>query len=216
MTHKGIIIILICLFLAAEMACESPKKDNIQTQPSTKVEKKPENAPPSPKKEYKVGDVVDTYNNVPVYYNGRILNVTERHVAPDGYNIGLKYQCVEFVKRYYYEAYKHKMPDTYGDAKDFFDPKIPDGGLNPKRNLLQFKNYGKYQPLPNDIIVWKGNKSNPYGHVAIVSDTNKYTIEIVQQNPGPNAPSRVELPIVRYEGKWKVCVLDVVGWLRRK
>lgn len=206
----------------AEMACEPAKKDSIQTPASTKVEKKTENSPPVPQKEYKeykeykVGDVVDRYNNVPIYYNGQILNVTERNVAPDGYNIGLKYQCVEFVKRYYYEAYKHKMPDSYGDAKDFFDPKIADGALNPKRNLLQFKNYGKYQPLPNDIIVWKGNKSNPYGHVAIVSDTNKYTIEIVQQNPGPNAPSRVELPIVCYEGKWKVCVLDVVGWLRRK
>lgn len=213
MKYKGIIFILISLC----SACSS-KNDTAEKTVSLAVDSviSEQNPPaPSPKKEYKIGDIVDTFNGVPIYYNGSILNVTERNVAADGYNLGLKYQCVEFVKRYYYQAFKHKMPDSYGDAKDFFDKKIPDGGLNPKRNLLQFKNFGKYQPLPNDIIVWKGNQFNPYGHVAIVSDTHQYSIEIVQQNPGPGAPARAELPLVYYEGKWKVCALDVMGWLRK-
>lgn len=213
MKYKGIIIIAISLFWEMQMACTTPKsKQTTNNQPQTTNSQKPT---AKSQKEYKIGDVVDTFNGVPVYYNGSILNVTARNLAADGYNLGLKYQCVEYVKRYYYEVFKHKMPNTYGDAKDFFDKKIPDGNLNPKRNLLQFKNFGKYQPLPNDIIVWKGNKWNPYGHVAIVSDTNKYSIEIVQQNPGPGEPSRVDLPIVYYEGKWKVCVPGVLGWLRK-
>ncbi|MGN2920302.1 hypothetical protein ACTFQ5_16360 [Aliivibrio fischeri] len=67
-------------------------------------------------------------------------HVLERNVAADGYNLGLKYQCVEFVKRYYYEYFNHKMPDTYGHAKDFFNPDLPDGNLNKQRNLIQYKN----------------------------------------------------------------------------
>src|SRR5690606_23830292 len=68
-----------------------------------------------------VGKPVDSLNGVVVYYNGAVGHVLERNVAADGYNIGLKYQCVEFVKRYYYEHLQHKMPDSYGHAKDFFD-----------------------------------------------------------------------------------------------
>lgn len=49
---------------------------------------------------YKVGQVIDRLDNVAVYYNGGVRHVASRHVV-DGYNVGLKYQCVEFVKRYY-------------------------------------------------------------------------------------------------------------------
>ncbi len=163
-----------------------------------------------------IGDPLDTLDGVLVYYNGSVSHVLERNVAKDGYNLGLKYQCVEFVKRYYYEHFNHKMPDAYGDAKDFLDKDIPDGGFNEKRGLLQFKNPSKYKPEPDDILVWKGNKNNPFGHIAIISDTNRYVIEIVQQNPGPSVPSREELPYVLYKGKWKILTLDVIGWLRLK
>ncbi|OCG61857.1 hypothetical protein [Gilliamella sp. GillExp13] len=62
-----------------------------------------------------------------VYYNGSINNVRGRNIAKDGYNLGLKYQCVEFIKRYYYQRFNHKMPNSYGHAKEFFDPSIVDG-----------------------------------------------------------------------------------------
>ncbi|SUD83261.1 Uncharacterised protein [Stutzerimonas stutzeri] len=52
------------------------------------------------------------------------------NLSKDGYNLGLRYQCVEFVKRYYFERHGHRMPDTYGHAKSFFDPSLGDGALN--------------------------------------------------------------------------------------
>ena len=58
-----------------------------------------------------VGTIIDSYNGVNIYYNGNnFKNVLGRNVSEDGYNLGLKYQCVEFVKRYYYKRYGHKMP----------------------------------------------------------------------------------------------------------
>lgn len=73
---------------------------------------------------FEVGQKLDSLNGVYVYYNGGVNNITERNKTADGYNLGLKYQCVEFVKRYYYERFNHKMPDAYGHAKDFFDQTI--------------------------------------------------------------------------------------------
>ena len=69
---------------------------------------------------YEIGQPIDSLNQVIVYYNGGVNHVEERNTK-DGYNLGLKYQCVEFVKRYYYEYLNHKMPDSYGHAYSFFD-----------------------------------------------------------------------------------------------
>ena len=43
------------------------------------------------------GQKIDSLNGVYVYYNGGVDNVTDRNTTADGYNLGLKYQCVEFV-----------------------------------------------------------------------------------------------------------------------
>ena len=51
---------------------------------------------------YKPGDPIDNLNGVTVYFNGHSWNILGKNFAPDGYYLGLKYQCVEFVKRYYY------------------------------------------------------------------------------------------------------------------
>ncbi|HEY7543741.1 MAG TPA: CHAP domain-containing protein, partial [Blastocatellia bacterium] len=85
------------------------------------------------KSELAVGRKVDELNGVAVFYNGSVDNVSGRNIARDGYNIGLKYQCVEFVKRYYYEHLGHRMPDPYGHAKDFFDETLGDGEWNSHR-----------------------------------------------------------------------------------
>ena len=78
---------------------------------------------------------IDSLHGVYVYYNGKTQNVSGRNVVND-YNLGLKYQCVEFVKRYYFDYLNHKMPDSYGHAKGFFNKNIADGRLNKQRNLI--------------------------------------------------------------------------------
>ena len=170
----------------------------------------------TPGNNFEIGDKVDSLNNVYVYYNGRIGHTGDRNVSEDGYNIGLTYQCVEFVKRYYYEYYDHKMPDPYGNAKDFFDSAIADGKLNGKRNLMQFTNPSKSKPKTGDLIIFDGHAGNAYGHVAIISKVDDDEIEIIQQNPGPSGPSRAKFSLSRDEGKFKVGHERALGWLRMK
>lgn len=165
---------------------------------------------------YKVGQVIDSFNGVKVYYNGEVSNTSGRNLAADNYNIGLKYQCVEFVKRYYYEHLNHRMPDSYGHAKDFFDKSIEDGNRNPKRDLIQYTNPGKSKPQVNDLVVFSATLFNQYGHVAIISKVSDTEIEIVQQNPGKYGTSRKVIALAGHKGKWQIDNDRIVGWLRKE
>ncbi len=165
---------------------------------------------------FEVGQAVDSLNHVTVFYNGGVGNVEERNLAPDGYNLGLKYQCVEFVKRYYYEHLNFKMPDSYGHAKSFFDYEVEDGELNERRGLLQFSNPSSTKPAVSDLVVFKPSLWNRYGHVAIVSAVSGTEVEIIQQNPGPFGTSRERFPLLNANAKWKVEAVNLIGWLRKE
>jgi surface antigen len=167
---------------------------------------------PNPK--FEVGQALDSLNGVKVYYNGGVSHTGKRNVSEDGYNIGLTYQCVEFVKRYYYEYYHHKMPDSYGNAKDFYDNSVKDGFISTKRGLVQYTNPSESKPAIGDLVVFDGTIGNPYGHVAIISDVKARYIEIIQQNPGPFASSRVILGLDSNLTGFKILESKLLGWLR--
>lgn len=162
---------------------------------------------------HKIGDPVDSLHGVVVYYNGSVSHTAGRHLAPDGYNLGLKYQCVEFAKRYYYQRFNHRMLDTYGHAVSFFNPSVSDGKLNKARNLTQFTNGSKSKPHAEDLVVWKGNTWNPYGHIAVICKVENDQAEIIQQNPGPMAPSRIRIKLIQESGLWKLQDEELLGWL---
>lgn len=164
---------------------------------------------------YEIGQRVDDLNGVPVFYNGAVAHSAGRNLSPDGYNLGIRYQCVEFVKRYYYEYLNHAMPDSYGHAKHFLDPSVPDGARNPSRNLLQFVNGSTWKPCPDDLLVWGPSPLNQYGHVAIVSDVTSSDVEIIQQNPGPFGATRKRLSLVQEGGRWHFENQRILGWLRK-
>ena len=126
---------------------------------------------------HNVGDVLDSFNNVSVYYNGAVSNIEERNTTEDGYNLGLKYQCVEFVKRYYWEHLDHKMPNSFGHAKDFYNPQVKDGQINKDRNLRQFINLSKSKPQIYDLVIYDGTSFNKFGHVSIISAVSSNTVE---------------------------------------
>lgn len=185
----GILILLISVFFASKKINLNPK--------------------------YEVGQKIDDLNGVAVYYNGGVDNVSGRKLTEDGYNLGLKYQCVEFVKRYYYEKLNHKMPDSYGNAKDFFVPNLKDGQKNEQRNLIQYTNPSKSKPKANDLIIYSGTILNKYGHVSIISKVNEQEIEIIQQNPGPYGSSREKYNLINEDGKWLIDNNRILGWLRK-
>lgn len=161
----------------------------------------------------KVGDAIDVLDGVAVYYNGSMTNVAGRNITKDGYNLGLKWQCVEFVKRYYYEIYNHKMPDTYGHAKDFFDKSLPDVAFNYTRGLMQYKNVRHEKPRKGDILIYDAYKNNPYGHIGIIAEVTDSHVILIQQNV--KKKTRQKLKLVEYNGIYTIADFDVLGWLRK-
>jgi len=160
-----------------------------------------------------VNTVIDEFDGVKIYDNGGMRSTHGRHLSIDGYNLGLKWQCVEFVKRYYYQVFDHRMPDTYGHAKDFFDSNLRNG-RNTSRGLNQYVNGNIRAPEVKSILVFDGNDQNPYGHIGIISSVNKNNIIIAQQNWGKQ--TRMSLPLRKVNNKYRIDHDDVLGWLSRE
>jgi surface antigen len=160
----------------------------------------------------KVGTVLDSYRGVPVYDNGLLFfHSYGKNYDKDGYYFGQKWQCVEFIKRFYYEAEHHKMPDVMGNAKSFFDEKLSDGALNQRRGLVQYQNGSTNKPLPDDLIVFTDTH---FGHVAIVTTVSENSLEVIQQNilSGP----RRTFSLISSNGHYFVTSPRVpAGWLRK-
>ena len=162
----------------------------------------------------KFGDELDSINGISVYYNGtNIANVNGRNTTADGYNYGLKWQCVEFTKRYYHQHLGHKMPNTYGHAKDFFDKNLGDVAYNPNRGLMQYKNVRYEKPQVNDILIYDAYPGNPFGHIGIIAEVGQDYIVMIQQNVGTKTRQRLKL--AEYNGLYTVADFDVLGWLRK-
>ncbi len=159
--------------------------------------------------------IIDSHYGVPVYHNGSLGSVYGRNITPDGYNLGLKYQCVEFVKRFYYEYYNHKMKQSYGHAKEFFDWSVGDGEFNDKRGLNQYKNGSAYPPKENAIIVFRPDRNNSFGHVGIISSIKSGKVQMISQNNGHAQKPRSTFPLVFENGKYRIDHDHVIGWLSR-
>lgn len=166
----------------------------------------------TPVKEHSPVKIIDSYKSVPVYYNNLDRTDDNRETfSSDGYYYGLRWQCVEYVKRFYYVAKQHRMPNVFGDAKDFFDPSVPQGGLNKERGLVQYKNGGKEKPHPDDILVFT---NAPYGHVAIVTKVTPDAVEVIQQNRKNSR--QVFALTVKNQHYFIGTSSKPVGWLRKK
>ncbi len=160
----------------------------------------------------KVGTKLDGYRGVPVHDNGLLFFRSHgRHYSADGYYYGQKWQCVEYIKRFYHQAKGHKMPEVMGHAKDFFDDNLPDGATNSRRGLVQYRNGSTEHPRMDDLLVFTDTK---YGHVGIVTDAGDSSIEIIQQNILGH--TRQRLSIVLSNGHYFVTSpRKPAGWLRK-
>ncbi len=156
------------------------------------------------------GTKIDEYKGVAVYSNGSdYMSSHGLNYSKDGYYYGYKWQCVEFVKRFYYEKYKYKMPDGAGNAKYFFNPMLQQGELNKQRGLVQFQNGGDIKPAADDLLVFtKGS----YGHVAIICDVGDDWVEVIQQN---SEVPRERFKLVVKDGRYTIRGdKEPAGWLR--
>ena len=163
-------------------------------------------------KAQQIGAVADNYNGVPIYVNGHdYVQSHGKSFAADGYYLGQKWQCVEFVKRYFYTKFSFKFPVWGGNANEFMNFVYNQGELNKERNCYQYYNGDNEKPQVDDILVFSTSR---YGHVCIVSKVEGNTIEVVQQNI--EGKPRVTYTLTEKNGKYFIANGDVapIGFLR--
>lgn len=160
-----------------------------------------------------VGRSLDSYRNIQVYDNGLLyFRAYGRHFSSDGYYYGQKWQCVEFIKRFYFDSIGHRMPDVMGHAKDFFDPLLSHRGYNAQRDMVQFLNGGDEPPAPDDLLVFRDTE---YGHVAIVVSVDADRVHVIQQNI--IGRPRQTFTLRRMNGAYSIISSrSPAGWLRVK
>ncbi|MDW8350187.1 MAG: CHAP domain-containing protein [Verrucomicrobiae bacterium] len=150
-----------------------------------------------------------------VYDNGEdYVRSWGRHYAWCGYYYGQKWQCVEFVKRFFYQAKGHRMPEVMGHAIDFWDEEVEDGGMNEARGLRQYRNGGAVAPAADDLLVVAWTR---YGHVAVISEVNRGAgyVEVVQQNVRGRTRERWAYRVEAGQ-HWVGEEGEVVGWMRKE
>jgi probable HAF family extracellular repeat protein len=104
--------------------------------------------------------------------NGQAYPTVPNTDNAEDYNSGFKWQCVEFVNRYYYQIYGTSV--SGGNANVYYQNAAAKG-------LIAYPNRGSVPPQIGDIIVSEGNINN-VGHVAIVWDVSPNNIHLVEQN----------------------------------
>jgi surface antigen len=216
---KPLVVVLIIILISAAVYVKDAKhKDILNVEDNTSIGLESVDVLENKQVKKKaikpvLGEKVDSYKGVAVFNNGEeYVKSYGKNYSSDGYYYGHKWQCVEFIKRFYYEVKKHRMPNVYGNAKDFFDVKTPHGALNKARGLIQYINGGNVKPESDDIIVFNDTK---YGHVAIVTEVGKDYIEVIQQNV--YGVSREKYVMKVSNGKYTIGIKrKPAGWLRLK
>jgi CHAP domain len=165
------------------------------------------------------GQVLGEANGVKAYFNaGDGGNQGRNQLIKNGkveYDYGLKWQCVEFIRRYLYDVKGYAFTER-GHAKEYFNAGVEDGGSH--RGLTQYDNDltngSQAKPQVHDLIVMSYSDT---GHVAIVVDVADDYVTIAQQNVGTQFTDTLKLSSVGSgkDKRWKLQEPRVYGWLRK-
>jgi hypothetical protein len=159
-----------------------------------------------------LGYKLDSYKGVPIFYNGIFMFLGYgKHYSPNGYYFGPKWQCVEFIKRFYYQYYRHEMSNTMGRAIHYFNSELADGSLNSERNMIQYRNGSNVLPKEDDLLVFSN-----FSHVALISKVYKDKVEIIQQNQFLRSRKFLKMEIRNNQYFLGDGKDTVAGWLRMK
>jgi len=155
------------------------------------------------------GTTSATLNGVPARVNCPIGGTSTAfgYNYETGVNTGYKWQCVEYVNRYYYLVYQMNLLPTaiYGNASNYYNY-----NNHTSLGLVKYANGGSMPPQAGDMIV---STSQTYGHIAIVKSVTSTTVVIVDQNLSINSErtlTRSGNTVGGFNSSY-----PIAGWVRR-
>lgn len=116
------------------------------------------------------GTKVGSFNSVSAYSNGNTCYVSSSYNYYNGYNTGLKWQCVEYADRYFKQKFNRQIRG--GNANTYYSNASAKG-------LNRAANGSTNHPQVGNILTSAGGS---YGHVAIVKEVGSNYVKVIQQN----------------------------------
>lgn len=152
------------------------------------------------------GDVVGSFNGITAYSNG-----STNYASWVYSTVGMKWQCVEYVNRYYYQKLAHKNLIMTGNANSYY-------GTAASKDLNAYPNGGGTAPAVGDMLVSNGGA---FGHIAIIREVGANYVKVIQQNwANAAADNSVQINMNVVNGTYQMAGFSanypVQGWLRRK
>lgn len=149
------------------------------------------------------GSIYGYIGNTAVYSNGPTYG-SSSYNSVEGYSTGLRYQCVELCRRFYFQYYGKKM-GADANAKDFFSKCS-------SWNMTAFANGGVMAPKPGDILCYNEKAGGGMGHVEPIVEVGPDYVIVVRQNVYPSTHVGQ-----RYSRQGNtINVANLQGWIRNK
>ncbi|RJR20021.1 MAG: CHAP domain-containing protein [Nitrospiraceae bacterium] len=156
------------------------------------------------------GTDLGDFNGVTAYSNGSTSYYSGQQNYYNGSYTGIKWQCVEYVRRYYLSWYGINLYNGSGMNANEFYSRASEMGLD------SYPNGGTTAPQVGDILVSNGGS---YGHVAIVRSVSGNQVCTIQQNfSNDSGDVNRCLALTESNGSFSVSgssgSYPVQGWLR--
>lgn len=153
------------------------------------------------------GTYLGQFNTVAAYSNGSVGYYSGQRNSVNGVDTGVKWQCVEFVRRYFYIMFG--ISPNGGNALDWY-PNAASLGLD------RYQNGGTTPPQVGDILCKGYTSGTPYGHVAIIKRIENNRVYTAQQNMSEDSTDLDKwLPLTVSNGTYYVGDSSIQGWLRK-
>ncbi|MBX7044621.1 MAG: T9SS type A sorting domain-containing protein [Ignavibacteria bacterium] len=157
------------------------------------------------------GTPLGEYNGVICYSNGNTGYASNQTNYQNGTNTGMKWQCPEYINRYYVIVYSMNIRNqASNNANDYYYTATA-------RGLQAFTNGGTTAPQVGNIVCSQGGD---FGHVGLVRAVGSNYVDIIQQNWFNNSGDVIRrLSMTVSNGHYTIegfsSSYPIVGWLRK-
>jgi glutathionylspermidine synthase len=147
--------------------------------------------------------------NIPVYSNGNDYHFSGERNVVDGVVTGIKFQCVEFARRWTLQRKGLLLRDLPWAAHVYSMKEMADAETGEPVAVTAVPNCNEFKPEADTLLIYPSTEDFPPGHIAAIVEVTEDKVRIADQNNHFKLWSdgqywSEELSLTQENGKWIV------------